>query len=68
MPEYCVNRTEQTNGDHEVHVRGCVYWPAPSNVQPLGLHSTCVTAVQAAHQYYRQVNGCRHCSLPCHTQ
>ncbi|TAJ58794.1 MAG: hypothetical protein EPO53_31595 [Variovorax sp.] len=68
MPQYCVNRSEQPNGDHEVHAEGCRYWPHPSNVLPLGWHASCQPAVQAARVYYHQVNGCRTCSLPCHTQ
>lgn len=68
MPQYCVNRTEQSNGDHEVHAEGCRFWPQPQNALPLGWHSTCSTAVQTARQYYRQVNGCIHCATACHTQ
>jgi len=68
MAEYCVNKTEQANGDHEVHERGCVYWPAPQNAQLLGNHANCAGAVTAARGYFRQVNGCRTCSRPCHTQ
>lgn len=68
MAEFCVNKSEQTNGDHEVHERGCVYWPASQNVQGLGWHANCSSAVQAARQYYRQVNGCKTCARSCHTQ
>jgi hypothetical protein len=68
MPQYCVNRTVQANGDHEVHAEGCIYWPHPQNVQPLGWHAFCQPAVQAARAFYYQVNGCRTCSTGCHTQ
>lgn len=68
MSEYCVNKAAQANGDHEVHERGCIYWPSPANVQPLGNHVGCSSAVRAASQYFRQVNGCKTCSNPCHTQ
>lgn len=68
MAEYCVNRQQQTNGDHEVHERGCQFWPSPANALSLGSFSICAGAVQAARQYYHQVNGCRTCSRPCHTQ
>jgi hypothetical protein len=68
MANYCVNRGQQSNGDHEVHKEGCQYWPTPANVQILGGHSNCTDAVRAARVYYTQVNGCKTCSLPCHTQ
>lgn len=68
MAEYCVNRQQQTNGDHEVHERGCQFWPSPANALSLGYFSSCASAVQAARQHYHQVNGCRTCSRPCHTQ
>jgi len=67
MPQYCVNRQEQPNGDHEVHAEGCTFWPSPPNAQLLGWHSDCVPAVQAARSYFYRVNGCKFCSLLCHT-
>jgi len=63
MDDYCVNKNVQTNGDHEVHKSGCVYWPAPANVQLLGQHSSCASAVRAARGYFTQVNGCKTCSM-----
>ena len=68
MAEYCVNRVAQANGDHEVHEKGCTYWPAPQNRQDLGPHPNCASAVRAARAYFVQVNGCYFCSRPCHTQ
>ena len=68
MANYCVNREEQDNGDHEVHQEGCRFWPRPQNVQPLGWHSDCTSAVREAKRHFNQVNGCRTCSYPCHTQ
>ncbi len=71
MPNYCVNRNAQTNGDHEVHdlaagiAQRCL--PDASNQLSLGLHATCQSAVSAAKGYYPQSNGCAHCAPACHT-
>jgi len=68
MPQYCVNKNAQPNGDHEVHAQGCAYWPANWNVQDLGWHLDCHSAVQAAKLYYPySANGCAFCSPACHT-
>ena len=68
MPYYYVNKNAQTNGDHEVHqTSGCPTPAAPHNRIDLGYHTSCHSAVQAARQYYSQVNGCYHCSNACHT-
>lgn len=65
MNFYCVNHAAQPNGDHEVHVLGCNYWPS-SNI-PLGQHASCSTAVAEAKRYYPRSNGCYWCCRPCHT-
>ncbi|EAB6717790.1 hypothetical protein DAR30_24335 [Salmonella enterica subsp. enterica serovar Enteritidis] len=65
MADYCVNSIAQPNGDHEVHEKGCRFWPT-SNIS-LGSHYSCSSAVIAAKVYYRQSNGCYHCSRACHT-
>lgn len=67
MARYCVNKNAQNNGDHEVHKEGCNWWPDPQNVQDLGNHTGCRSAVTKAKQYYKQSNGCKHCSSECHT-
>lgn len=66
MASYYVNQNAQSNGDHEVHVEGCLYMP--SSKTALGSFSSCAPAVQEAKKYYSQVNGCYHCSYACHTQ
>jgi hypothetical protein len=68
MSSYYVNKNAQSNGDHEVHTTGCNFIPADSNRIYLGEFTTCAPAVTAAKKYYSQVNGCKFCSLPCHTQ
>lgn len=69
MPNFCVNRNEQSNGDHEVHdntvERSCL--PISSNRLDLGNHATCSSAVRAAKVYYAQSNGCATCAPACHT-
>ena len=69
MAQYCVNKNEQSNGDHEVHNLdvGCPHVPAPTNRIPLGNHAGCRTAVDKAKEYYRQSNGCYYCATACHT-
>lgn len=66
---YYVNTNAQPNGDHEVHKDDphCPTPAAPSNRLYLGEHSSCQTAIQVAMQTYPSANGCRWCSLECHT-
>lgn len=68
MPSYYVNKNAQLNGDHEVHVSGCIFMPAPENRIYLGEFSSCKPAVTQAKQHYNQVNGCYYCCNSCHTQ
>jgi hypothetical protein len=69
MPTYCVNSTAQSNGDHEVHDVTANKWclPTRANRVDLGHHGTCSSAVRAAKNHFRQVNGCRWCAPACHT-
>jgi len=70
MPNYCVNKQAQANGDHEVHdlTPGvCNRLPLVSNQQALGYHVSCQSAVQAAKLHYWQSNGCYYCCPTCHT-
>ena len=36
MASYYVNKNAQSNGDHEVHVYGCSFFPAAENRLYLG--------------------------------
>lgn len=67
MPMYYVNKNAQDNGDHEVHTDSCRFLPKDENRIYLGYHASCHSAVEKAKDYYNQVNGCIHCSKPCHT-
>jgi hypothetical protein len=63
--KYYVNRTAQSNGDHEVHVEGCQYMP--SNRTYLGEFYNCHEAVREAKSHSGQTNGCKTCCNLCHT-
>ncbi|MGB5927942.1 MAG: hypothetical protein WBH03_07190, partial [Cyclobacteriaceae bacterium] len=67
MKRYYVNKNAQANGDHEVHDENCYWLPNETNRMYLDYFSTCEAAVREARKHYRQVNGCIHCSKPCHT-
>ncbi len=41
---YYVNNNQQPNGDHEVHVEGCIYMPG--NRKYLGEFDNCKDAVK----------------------
>ena len=68
MSRYYVNNNAQSNGDHEVHTIGCSYLPELGNRTYLGDFDSCKPAVKEAKRHFSQVNGCYHCSKPCHTQ
>lgn len=65
MASYYVNDDAQANGDHEVHVSTCSYFP--SNRTYLGEFSSCAPAVTEAKKTWSQSNGCYYCCRPCHT-
>lgn len=67
MDQYYVNKNAQTNGDHEVHKSTCLNLPLIENRINLGNHSSCTSAVIEAKKHFSKVNGCYHCSNPCHT-
>ena len=67
MAYYYVNKNAQDNNDHEVHNGGCSWLPKVENRIYLGNFTTCGPAITEARKHYSQVNGCAHCSSPCHT-
>lgn len=68
MNDYYVNKHQQRNGDHEVHIPGCRYMPDVENREYLGTFASCRQAVQEAkNRHYSNVNGCKYCCLVCHT-
>lgn len=64
---YYVNKNAQDNGDHEVHRRGCSYFPDKENARYVGKYNSCFPAVAAAKKIYATANGCYYCSNRCHT-
>jgi len=68
MPKYYVNRQAQPNGDNEVHKESCSYLPRPENREYLGEFASCHGAVAEAKSRNYNANGCKHCSLDCHTR
>ncbi|MGF6849957.1 hypothetical protein QFZ51_005192 [Chitinophaga sp. W3I9] len=64
---YYVNNNPQLNGDHEVHVSTCEYFPMMYNRTYLGGFETCQEAVREATKRYKKANGCIHCCRLCHT-
>ena len=67
MASYYVNKSAQSNGDHEVHKSGCNFMPNEFNRLYLGDFYSCHSAVSEAKKYYPQSNGCFYCSNECHT-
>lgn len=70
MPNYCVNKNNQSNGDHEVHdlsPGACIRLPDYYSRLDLGYHSNCQSAVRQAKGTYPQSNGCYYCCPTCHT-
>lgn len=68
MPNYLVNKNAQSTGEHEVHESTCGQRPDYPNQQQLGLYANCHEAVNAAKNYYLNVDGCYYCCNPCHTR
>lgn len=67
MPNFCVNRNSDHQGDHEVHDLdsrwGCL--PAPRNRFGLGEHDSCAEALAVARLQFRTAKGCRWCAAAC---
>ncbi len=62
--KWYVNVNAQRGGEHEVHKATCP--SLPINREYLGTFLSCLTAVDAARQRYRVVNGCGICAPNCH--
>lgn len=58
----------QSNGDHEVHIATCYWFPGLKNRKYLGEFESCHAAVSEAKNHTTQVNGCKYCCNSCHTQ
>ena len=67
MDSYYVNDNAQSNGDHEVHKDDCYWLSLVTSKTYLGLFASCFGAVLKAKESYPTADGCKHCSLACHT-
>ena len=68
MANYYVNTNPQPNGDHEVHVAGCSWFPEQRHAKYLGDFAYCSGAVAAAKLIYPSADGCYYCSPSCNTR
>lgn len=66
MRRYCINRNQQSTGEHEIHEVNCIYAPHPSNRIDLGWCSSDFEALRKARHYYPDVDGCWHCCPTIH--
>lgn len=66
--KYYVNNISQINGDHEVHAADCNFAHLMIAKKYLGEFPSCLGAVMEARKMYATANGCKYCSLPCHTR
>ena len=66
MTMYYINTKAQNNGDHEVHEKGCSYFPNV-NGEFLGDFNSCRQAVEEAQRQGYNANGCYYCSEECHS-
>jgi len=64
MAKYYVGNEPEPNGDHAVHVEGCVHLPADR--QYVGDYDDCYQALKAAQKHYIWANGCAWCLRLCH--
>ena len=68
MEHYYVNDTAQSeSGDHEVHENGCYWLSLVTSKTYLGMFLSCYEAVTKAKEIYPTADGCKHCSIDCHT-
>lgn len=65
---YYVNQNAQTTGEHEVHTATCSWLPNENNRIYLGDFPSCRPAVEKAKEFFDNVDGCKHCSVECHTR
>ena len=65
MKEYVVNNNSDNNpnNDHEVHTTDCPQY----SYMELGHHFSCDLAIEAAKEFYDNIDGCVHCCFMCHT-
>jgi len=68
MQHYYVNdRAQSTSNDHEVHRADCYWVQFIHSKTYLGYFSSCAPTVAVARTIYPDSNGCKTCSITCHT-
>ncbi len=67
MPSYILNKKEY-EGHHEFHESDCPLCPDYENQERLGWFSDCHGALSEAEDRHPSwvIDGCKHCSEPCH--
>lgn len=68
MNIYYVNANAQPTGEHEVHTQSCTHGATFLNRRDLGYQLDGRFAVQAARNYYQNVDGCMYCCPEAHTR
>ena len=67
MADYRINKNTQSNGDNEVHKKGCTYYAGLTNYEYLGDFLYCSTAISKAKEIgYKNADGCDECIPECH--
>jgi len=67
MERYYVNRDEQSNGNHEIHIETCSCIESMDNKEDLGTFYSCQSALQEALRRGYDANGCALCCPDCYT-
>lgn len=66
LTNYYVNKNAQEDGTHEVHRQDCLWMPDAENRIYLGVFNNGKDAVNAAKNYYDDVDGCYFCCREAH--
>lgn len=67
MPQFCVNKSAQPSGEHDVHNlnSGCSLLPNFENRIVLGSHSGYEGAMREARKHFSSIDGCPECATEC---
>lgn len=64
--KYYINKNKQENGDNEIHLKTCRYFPKKENALCLGQFENCESAKLQAKENYENADGCFYCLKKCH--
>ena len=65
LNHYYVNNKAQDTGEHEIHKKGCDFFPGDNTY--LGYFTDCQGATEKAEKLYADVDGCLFCNEECHS-